>query len=76
MSIGEGNHFAKTAYLTPRNIEILQHIAVGITFSEIARRYCVGNPAIHRHTRQIKDRLGATTLPNAIYIALERGLIK
>jgi DNA-binding CsgD family transcriptional regulator len=63
------------APLTPRERECLSWVAVGKTAWEISCILNVSERTIVAHTENAKKKLGARTLPQAIALAVGRGLI-
>lgn len=61
--------------LTPRETEILGHIAAGLSNKEIARKIGVQEVTIKFHSRQIFRKLGARNRTHATMLALESGLV-
>jgi PAS domain S-box-containing protein len=63
------------AHLTPREREILQMIADGLTDREIARRLVLSPATARTHARNLIGKLGAHTRAQAVAIAIRRGEI-
>ena len=63
------------AKLTPREREILQLIADGLTDREIAARLVLSPATARTHARNLIARLGAHTRAQAVAIAIRRGEI-
>ena len=63
------------AQLTPREREILQMIADGLTDREIARRLVLSPATARTHARNLIGKLGAHTRAQAVAIAIRRGEI-
>lgn len=61
--------------LNSRELEILQGIADGKRFSGIAEALKLSETTIAHYTLDIRLKLDAPTTPNAIAIAIRRGLI-
>lgn len=66
------NHILKTK-LTPRENEVLHHLAKGMTRNEIAEQLDISTSAIKKHVTGIYNKLGAINRADAIYIAALRG---
>jgi PAS domain S-box-containing protein len=61
--------------LTPREREILQMIADGLTDREIAKRLVLSPATARTHARNLIGKLGAHTRAQAVAIAIRRGEI-
>jgi len=61
--------------LTPREREILQMIADGLTDREIANRLTLSPATARTHARNLIGKLGAHTRAQAVAIAIRRGEI-
>ena len=68
---------AKVAQLgiTPRELEILEAIAAGLSNREIAERLFVSENTVKTHTARIFDKLSARRRTQAVQRAKEEGLI-
>ena len=62
------------AQLTPRQKEVLEHIAEGWTNDEIARKFVVSRRTVERHVAEILDKLGADNRAAAAAMAVAAGL--
>lgn len=62
--------------LSPRETEVLQHMAEGATSKEIARLLSLSAKTVENHRANILGKLQARNAAEAVTIALERGLIK
>lgn len=65
-----------TSHLTDRQIEILRLFANGDSYLEIAQRLQIRFPTINHHSVNIRKRLGAKNTANAVYLAMQNGLIR
>ena len=63
------------SHLTPREREILQMIADGLTDREIAKRLVLSPATARTHARNLIGKLGAHTRAQAVAIAIRRGEI-
>ena len=61
--------------ITPRELEILEAIAAGLSTREIAARLFVSENTVKTHARRLFDKLGARRRTQAVQIAKEAGLI-
>ena len=61
--------------LTPRETEVLAHVADGLSHQEIGNRLSIGSETVRTHSRKAADRLGASTRTQAVATALRLGLI-
>jgi len=62
--------------LTPREIEVLQHIAFGNRNRDIGERLFISEETVKVHIKHIMDKLGARDRTQAIAIAARRGIIE
>jgi DNA-binding NarL/FixJ family response regulator len=60
--------------LTPRESEVLAHVADGLSHDEIGRQLSISPETVRTHVRKACDRLNARTRTHAVAIALRRGL--
>ena len=61
--------------ITPREMEILQAIAAGLSTREIAARLFVSENTVKTHASRLFDKLHARRRTQAVQIAKEAGLI-
>jgi two-component system, NarL family, response regulator LiaR len=61
--------------LTPREIEILRHLAMGRSNKEIANELAVSGETVKSHVSNLYAKLGVENRTQAIVKALKRGLI-
>lgn len=61
--------------ITPRELEILGLIAVGLSTREIAERLCVSENTVKTHSSRLFDKLGARRRTQAVQLGKEAGLI-
>ena len=61
--------------LTPRQVQFARALAQGHTAAEIALQYGISLRQVRRVIRQIKERLGADSLPQALAAAAALGLV-
>ncbi len=61
--------------ITPRELEILQLIASGLSNREIASRLFVSENTVKTHSSRLFDKLNARRRTQAVQIAKEQGLI-
>lgn len=64
-----------TKELTPREIEILEHVANGLTRRAIAGRLGVTYHTVKCHMETIFSKLGALSAPHAVMLAMKDGTI-
>ena len=63
------------ALLTPRQAEVLRHVARGLTNREIASKLKLSERTVDRHVSDILTRIDAPSRAAAVAIALSAGLI-
>jgi DNA-binding NarL/FixJ family response regulator len=61
--------------LTPRQREILQLVAEGMTTKDIAQRLDLSPRTVEQHRADIMDRLDVRDLPSLVRIAIQAGLV-
>jgi ATP/maltotriose-dependent transcriptional regulator MalT len=61
--------------ITPREHEILTHIAAGLSTREIAEKLFVSQNTVKTHASRLFDKLDARRRTQAVQIAKEQGLI-
>ena len=62
--------------LTPRQLEILQAMARGLTNKDIARMFSIRTDGVNEHVLAILAKLGAANRTEAVAIALRKHLLK
>jgi DNA-binding NarL/FixJ family response regulator len=62
--------------LSPRELEILQAVARGLSNKEIGRRLYVSEATVKTHLLRIFSKLGVDDRTAAVTVALERGIIR
>jgi len=67
---------APAAHLTPRELDILWGIAKGLTYNEIAERLGLSRHTVPTHIKAIYRKLQVQTRGEAVYEAIQQGLIK
>lgn len=67
---------ASSQKLTPRELEVLHHVAAGSTNRQIATRLYVSEHTIHRHVTSILRKLGTPSRTAAAAHALKTGMIR
>lgn len=63
-------------HLSPRELEVLQWIARGLSNKEIAATLGVAENTVKNHVKMILDKLGVADRTQAVTTALQRGLIR
>jgi DNA-binding CsgD family transcriptional regulator len=61
--------------LTPRELEVLQLIAVGLSTREMAERLFVSENTAKTHINRVLEKLGASRRTQAVQLAREQGLL-
>jgi DNA-binding NarL/FixJ family response regulator len=75
--VKQGYRHPGTCLLTPRQIEILELIKLGLTDKEIADKLNITTNAVsNRISHGVLSRLGALNRAHAVYIGLKKNLIK
>jgi DNA-binding NarL/FixJ family response regulator len=62
--------------LTPREVEVLRHIAEGNRNKDIAERLFISEETVKVHVKHVMDKLGARDRTEAVSIAIRRGIIQ
>lgn len=62
--------------LTPREIEVLGLVAVGLASDEIGDRLCISTATVNNHRGHILEKLGVRNSAEAVAWAAERGLLR
>ena len=62
--------------LTRREIQVLRHLADGMSSREVAKRLGISYFTVKQHRVRIKQRLGATTFVHAIMIARDEHILE
>jgi NarL family two-component system response regulator LiaR len=66
---------ARELGITPRELEILEAIAAGLSTREIAAKLFVSENTVKTHSRRLLDKLNARRRTQAVQAAREAGLI-
>jgi DNA-binding NarL/FixJ family response regulator len=61
--------------LTGRELEVLRHVADGLSNNEIAIALAIGDDTVKGHLRNIMDKLRANNRTHAVTIGIQRGII-
>lgn len=62
----------RTGPLTPRENEVLQHLASGAATKAIADRLCISPLTVRNHIRSVLEKLGVHSRLEAVIVAMER----
>jgi len=62
--------------LTQRELQILRHLACGLSNAEIAERAFISEKTVRNHLSSIFEKLGVDSRSKAIVLARERGLVR
>jgi DNA-binding NarL/FixJ family response regulator len=62
--------------LTPRETEVLSHVADGLSHQEIGNRLAISPETVRTHVRKACERLNARTRTHAVATALRLGLFQ
>jgi DNA-binding NarL/FixJ family response regulator len=63
------------AGLTPREVEVLRLVALGLKHSEIADRLVISRKTARNHVEHIYSKIGVSNRPMACLFAARHGLI-
>ncbi len=61
--------------LTPRQMDVLRHMAEGMTNAEIADRLCLSSRTVDHHVSAILGKLAVTARSEAVALADEAGIL-
>jgi DNA-binding NarL/FixJ family response regulator len=61
--------------ITPREFEVLQLIAEGLSNKEMAERLCVSENTVKTHASRVFDKLGASRRTQAVQRAKSEGIL-
>jgi DNA-binding NarL/FixJ family response regulator len=61
--------------LTPRELEVLRLVALGLSNKEIASRLVISEHTAKFHVAAILSKLGASSRTEAVHLAAQRGLV-
>jgi DNA-binding CsgD family transcriptional regulator len=70
--LGNGNG-SSTGVLSPREHQVVELLAAGLTGEEVAERLGISPATVRVHIRNATGKLGATTRTQAVAIAVARG---
>ena len=62
--------------LTPRELEVLGHLADGLSNKAIAARLGISDETVKFHLSAIFGKLGASNRTDAVRLALRRGMVE
>jgi DNA-binding NarL/FixJ family response regulator len=75
-STAAGIDGARLARLTDREVEVLEHLARGLSNAEIAERLCLSDATVKTHVSRILPKLELRDRAQAVVFAYESGLIQ
>ena len=75
LSLLKPHSFSPEQEITPREIEVLEHISKGMTNHEIAEKMYLSQHTIESHRKNILIKLDAKNTADLIRVAIEKGLI-
>ena len=61
--------------LSPREEELLQYVADGLSTAEVAERMCISPKTVKNHLASIYDKLGAHDKTQAVLTAVRLGIV-
>jgi len=62
--------------LSPREVQVLQHVADGLSNKELAVALAIGEDTVKGHLSKIMDKLGANNRTHAVILGVQRGIIE
>jgi DNA-binding NarL/FixJ family response regulator len=62
--------------LTPREVEVLGFVAMGLSNKEIARKLGTADGTVKMHVQNILGKLGVDDRTHAVTLALQRGILR
>jgi DNA-binding NarL/FixJ family response regulator len=65
---GESNPDAQTDMLSPREVDILELIAVGLTNQQIASRLALSLPTVKNHVHRVLTKMGVASRAEAVTV--------
>ncbi len=71
----QAEHAPAAEALTPREIEVLEHLAEGLTNKAIAARLAISDQTVKFHVASIAGKLGVANRTQAVRTAIRRGII-
>jgi LuxR family transcriptional regulator, maltose regulon positive regulatory protein len=74
-ALRDGARGNATERLTPRQTQVLRHVAAGLTNRAIAAELALSEKTVDRHLSNAFDRLGVSSRAAAVALAVERALI-
>jgi two-component system nitrate/nitrite response regulator NarP len=69
------SHAASSSSLTPREIEVVRHIALGHRNKEIARELQISEGTVKMHLHRVYEKLGVTNRTQLCVLARDRGIV-
>ncbi|HNJ61572.1 MAG TPA: LuxR C-terminal-related transcriptional regulator, partial [Chitinophagales bacterium] len=64
-----------TAQITTRELEILQHIALGLTSQDIANKLFISKNTVETHRKNMLSKLNVNNTAALLKIAYKKGLV-
>ena len=61
--------------LSPREMQVLEHVAAGLSNKHIGRAFGISDGTVKAHTKRIFSKLGVSNRTSAVAAAVHRGLI-
>ena len=62
--------------LSPREVQVLQQVANGLSNKELAIALAIGEDTVKGHLSKIMDKLGANNRTHAVILGIQRGIIE
>lgn len=71
----EADPSSADAALSPREQEVLQYLADGLSSAEVADRMCISRKTVKNHLASIYDKLGTHDKTQAVVTAVRQGIV-
>lgn len=75
LPVAETSEMNDLSVLSPRELEVLYHLATGLTAKEIAQKLDRSAKTVERHIESIHQKLGFSNRASVVRFAVERGIL-